>query len=213
MSPKDEIILIGGGGHCKACIDVIEQEGRFAIKGIVDIPEKIGQTILGYPIIDSDKNLKTIVSNYKNFLITVGFIKTSDLRIKLFNLINSFGGNFPSIVSPKAYVSKHAVIGKGTIIMHGVIISAAAKIGNNCIINNLALVEHDTLIDANTHVSTGARINGNCEVGNKCFVGSGTIINNGVNITNDVIIGSGSLIRKDIGVSGTYSGNPIKRSK
>ena len=69
MSPKDEIILIGGGGHCKACIDVIEQEGRFAIKGIVDIPEKIGQTILGYPIIDSDKNLKTIVSNYKNFLI------------------------------------------------------------------------------------------------------------------------------------------------
>ena len=24
-----EIILIGGGGHCKAVIDVIEQEGHF----------------------------------------------------------------------------------------------------------------------------------------------------------------------------------------
>ena len=37
---KDKIILIGGGGHCKSCIDVIEQEGRFTIAGIVDMPEK-----------------------------------------------------------------------------------------------------------------------------------------------------------------------------
>ena len=27
MNIKKEIILIGGGGHCKSCIDVIEQEG------------------------------------------------------------------------------------------------------------------------------------------------------------------------------------------
>ncbi len=26
-----EIILIGGGGHCKACIDVIEQTGFYNI--------------------------------------------------------------------------------------------------------------------------------------------------------------------------------------
>lgn len=82
-SMKQPIILIGGGGHCKACIDVIEQENRFAIKGIIDVPEKIGQTILGYPIIDSDKNLKNIVSKYKNFLITIGFIKNAELRNKL----------------------------------------------------------------------------------------------------------------------------------
>ena len=37
---KEKIILIGGGGHCRACIDVIEQEGRFTIAGIVDVPEK-----------------------------------------------------------------------------------------------------------------------------------------------------------------------------
>ena len=31
-----EIILIGGGGHCKSVIDVIEQENRFTIAGIID---------------------------------------------------------------------------------------------------------------------------------------------------------------------------------
>ena len=31
-----EIILIGGGGHFKVCIEVIEREGRFEIVGIVE---------------------------------------------------------------------------------------------------------------------------------------------------------------------------------
>jgi len=32
----------------KYCIDVIEQEGRFQIAGIIDLPEKARQNILGY---------------------------------------------------------------------------------------------------------------------------------------------------------------------
>lgn len=36
---KEKIILIGGGGHCKAYIDAIEKEGRFAIVGIADAYE------------------------------------------------------------------------------------------------------------------------------------------------------------------------------
>ena len=32
---KEKIILIGGGGHCKSCIDVIEAQGRFQIMAIV----------------------------------------------------------------------------------------------------------------------------------------------------------------------------------
>lgn len=213
MNSKEEIILIGGGGHCKACIDVIEQEDSFVIKGIIDVPEKIGQTILGYPIIDSDNNLKNIVSKNKNFLITIGFIKNAELRNKLFKEIKSYGGHFPAIISPVAYVSKYSTIGVGTIIMHGAIINADSKIGNNCIINNLALLEHDTIVRDNSHISTGARVNGACTVGENCFVGSGSIINHGIKVASNVIIGSGSLIRKNIINSGMYSGNPLKQYK
>ena len=38
-----ELFLIGGGGHCKSCIDVIEEEGKFKIIGIIDQKEKLGQ--------------------------------------------------------------------------------------------------------------------------------------------------------------------------
>ena len=44
---KETILLVGGGGHCKSCIDVIEQEGRFRSAGIVDVPKKLGQKVIG----------------------------------------------------------------------------------------------------------------------------------------------------------------------
>ena len=55
-----KIVLIGGGGHCKSVIDVIEQEGKFKIIGIVDKPEFLGNKVLGYSIIGSDDNLKEL---------------------------------------------------------------------------------------------------------------------------------------------------------
>ena len=47
---KPKLILIGGGGHCKSCIDVIEQEDNYEIVGIIDVPEKKGEKILNSDI-------------------------------------------------------------------------------------------------------------------------------------------------------------------
>ena len=81
----NEIILIGGGGHCKSVIDVIEQEGRFEIVGIVDKPKLLGSNVLGYSVIGSDFDLDSLAKRYQYALITVGQIKSPSLRIKLFN--------------------------------------------------------------------------------------------------------------------------------
>jgi FlaA1/EpsC-like NDP-sugar epimerase len=37
------IILVGAGGHCKSCIDVIEKENQFKIVGLVDNKKKTGK--------------------------------------------------------------------------------------------------------------------------------------------------------------------------
>jgi len=101
---KEKIILIGGGGHCKSCIDVIEQEGIFQIAGIVDVPEKLHQKILGYEIIATDDDLPRLAEEYVNFLITLGQIKSPDKRIRLFDEVKRLGGRLPVIISPMAYV-------------------------------------------------------------------------------------------------------------
>ena len=99
---KENIILIGGGGHCKACIDVIEQEGRFAIAGIVDMPEKKRQHVLGYPVIGSDADMAELIKSFPNVLITLGQIKSPTRRTALFHRAGQLGARFPLIQSPLA---------------------------------------------------------------------------------------------------------------
>ena len=167
-------MLIGGGGHCKSCIDVIEQEGRFIIEGIIDRKEAIGQSVLGYNIIDCDENIGKY-KNIKNAIITIGQIKTPETRIRLFDLCRGLDFAMPVVISPLAYISKHAEVGGGTIIMHHAVVNAGAKIGSNCIINSKALVEHDAVIGDNCHISTAAVINGGTIISDNSFFGSNSV--------------------------------------
>jgi len=188
------IILIGGGGHCKSVIDVIEQEGRFEIVGIVDKPELLGSNVLGYSVIGNDFDLDSLAKKYQYALITVGQIKSPSLRIKLFDLAVKAGFTLPNIISSNAYVSKHSSIGNGVVVMHNAIVNASASIGDNCIINSKALIEHDCLISKHCHISTNATINGGVTVESGCFIGSGTITKELITISENSFIKAGSLI-------------------
>ncbi|MDP1604432.1 MAG: NeuD/PglB/VioB family sugar acetyltransferase [Legionella sp.] len=192
---KPQLLLVGGGGHCKSVIDVIEKQGNYAIAGIVDQNDFIGQKVLGYEIIGCDDDLSGLFQKFKYALVTVGQIKSPELRIKLFKQLNIIGFETPSILSPRAYVSKHAIIGKGTVVMHDALINANAIIGNNCIINTKALVEHDVIIGDHCHISTAAIINGGTVVKQKTFFGSNAVSKEYITIAESSFIKAGSLVK------------------
>ena len=193
---KEKIILIGGGGHCKSCIDVIEQEGRFTIAGIVDVPEKKQHNVLGYPVIGTDADLAELIKTFPNVLITLGQIKSPTRRMELFNMLKQMGARFPVIKSPLAYVSPHAQVAEGTIVMHHALINAGATVGRNCIINTKALVEHDAVIEDHCHISTGAVVNGGVTIGSGSFFGSGAVSKEYTSIPANSFIKANSLIPK-----------------
>ena len=195
---SEKIILIGGGGHCKSCIDVIEQEGIYEIVGIVDVKEKVGTKILGYSVMGTDDDLENLSNEYDYFLITLGQIKSADLRIKLFNKIKDLGKDLPVIISPRAYVSKHAEVEEGTIILHDVVVNAEVSIGKNCIINTKSLIEHDTQIGNHCHVSTAAVVNGECKVGNEVFIGSNATVFHSITVADKVTVGAGSVVKDNL---------------
>jgi sugar O-acyltransferase (sialic acid O-acetyltransferase NeuD family) len=205
---KDKIILIGGGGHCKSCIDVIEQENKYEIAGILDVKENIGKNVLGYTVIGSDDDIEELSKQYRSFLITIGQIKSAEKRISIYNRLEELNLILPVIISPLAYVSVHSNISDGTIVMHHAVINAGAFVGSNCIINTKALVEHDAVIGNNCHISTSAIINGECKVGDNCFIGSNAVISNLVKVENDCIIAAGSFVPRDLKIKGIYTGNP-----
>lgn len=200
------LILVGGGGHCKSMIDVAESAG-YTIKGILDVKENIGKSVLNYPIIGTDDQIRDFIYDYL-FIVTVGHIKDVSLRVNLHRKIENMGGKLGTIIASTAYVSKYAEIGHGSVVMHQAVINAGAQIGTGCIINTFANVEHDAEIGDFCHISTGAIVNGNCKVGDRTFLGSQSVMVNGVEIISDCVIGAGSMVRKNIINKGVYSGNP-----
>jgi sugar O-acyltransferase (sialic acid O-acetyltransferase NeuD family) len=187
---KENIILVGGGGHCHSVIDVVEQENKYNIIGIVDKKELIRTKVLDYEVIACDDDLEEIFKICQNAIVTVGQIKTNTIRIKLFNKLKTIGFNIPTIISSLAYVSKYATIDEGTVVMHQALINANAKVGKNCIINTKALIEHDVVVKDNCHVSTSSVLNGGAIIEENTFFGSNATSKEGVKLHGFIKAGS-----------------------
>jgi len=207
---KKKIVLIGGGGHCKVVISILNKLDNFEIAGIVD-NYKAKSFISGIKIIGTDDDLKDIYkSGIHNALITVGSTKDNAKRYRLFNMAREIGYKFPVIISPEAIVDESVKIGEGTVIMPGSIINIDSSIGKNCIINTGAIIEHDCKIGNHCHIAPGVHISGEVNICELSFIGIGTTIIQGIKIGKNVTIGAGSVVIKDISDNVIAVGNPAK---
>lgn len=191
------ILLVGAGGHAVACADVIEQEGHYVIGGLIGTVDEVGTRVAGYDVLGTDSDLPRLFDEHRHALVTIGQIKTSAPRIRLWGVLTAAGWILPTITSPRAYRSAHAVVGAGTIIMHGAVVNAGASIGHNCIVNSRALVEHHVEIGNHCHIATAAVLNGRVSVGTGSFIGSGSIVRQDVAIAEQCLIGMGQQVLRD----------------
>jgi len=194
---KENIILIGAGGHALSCIDVIEQENKYNIHGLVGLKDEVGKKLSGYDVIATQDELVNLSKDFRYAFIAIGQIKSVKLRIDLYESVLNTGFKIPSIISPQSFISRTVQIGEGTIIMNGVVLNSGVKIGNNCIINSMALIEHGTQVADHCHISTGAILNGDCVVESKSFVGSGAIVKHGITIKTSSFVNMGQIVTKN----------------
>ena len=191
MQFKKKLLIIGSGGHAQSCIDVVETTKKFSIKGLVDI--KKNTLFKKYKVISNLDDFVKIKKISSNILIALGQIKSSKLRKNIFEKFKKKKFNFPTIISPRALVSRYSRIGEGTIVMHGAFIGPNVEIGKNCIINTNAHLEHGVVIEDNCHISTSAVLNGNVYVCADSFVGSGAIVLQDIKIPKNSFIKIGSI--------------------
>ena len=203
---KKEIILVGAGGHSRSCIDVIEREGKFKIKGLIGLDEEVGNFVNGYEVLTTDSHLSKLLGRCRYALIAIGQILSPEMRIYAYEKVLKTGFQLATIVAPTAYVSRHAQLESGTIVMHGAIVNSGVKVGENCIINTNVIIEHQSQISKHCHISTGVIVNGGVSIGESCFIGSGTIIREGISIGSKSIVGMSSSIRNDIQPGSKISG-------
>ena len=191
---SEPLLLIGCGGHARSLIDVVESSGRWHVRGLVGLPEQVGEDVLGYPVLGCDHDLPSLRQQCAHALLAVGQIGLPSRRQRLAQELERLGFALPPVISGRAHVSRHAQLGVGTSLGHGVIVNAGASVGDYCILNSNALIEHDAVIGDYCHISTGALVNGGTRIGIGSFIGSGAVLREALNLPPQTVISAGKRV-------------------
>lgn len=207
----NDIVLIGGGGHCRSVIDSILSQGKYRIAAIADNRENLGREIRGYTISHTDDDLADLFnSGVRNAFITVGSTGRFELRRKLYMKAKEIGFDFPVITDPSAVVSADSSIGEGVFIGKNCVVNTGAVIERLSIVNTGAIIEHDCRVGEFAFISIGAVVAGNVNIGYDTFIGAGAVIVQGITIAEHSLVGAGSVVVKNIPAKTRAFGVPCR---
>ncbi|MEN2768692.1 acetyltransferase [Ornithinibacillus xuwenensis] len=207
----NDILLIGGGGHCKSVIDTLENADEFNIIGILDQPEKIGSKVNGIEIIGIDEDLPSYFEQGVQYaFITIGSVGNVSFRKSLYEYAKTIGYRFPTIIDKSAIISSNTELHEGCFIGKGAILNTNVSIGINSIINTGTIIEHDCTIGEFCHIAPGSTLSGSVQVGHHTHIGTNSTIIQNINIGHNSLIGAGSVVINNIENHKKAYGNPCK---
>ena len=190
-----KVLVIGGGGHAKSCIEALSHHLDYSVSGIND--PKISISPFGHiPLVQG--SLKDLFPSHRIVLLGIGFITNPKPRKDLIDEIQNIGFCTPSFVSSSAYLARNSNIDGGTIVMHQALINTHVEIGSFTIVNSKALIEHDVKVGSNCHISTGAIINGASKIVSNTFIGSNAVVGNNIEIGENCIVQAGTFLNHNL---------------
>jgi len=195
---ESDIVIYGGGGHGRMCLDILKLENTYNVVGYIDDDPRM---ILAEDVLYlGTKNIliKLYEKKLRNIVLGIGFLKNMNKRSNVFDEIISHGYYIPNIIHTKAIIEPSVKFGDGNQICAGSIIGSNAVLRNNCIINSGAIISHDCIINDNVHITPGAILGGGVEVGENSIIGMGASILMGVKIGKNVTINNGVSISRNI---------------
>ena len=194
----NRIVIVGGGGHAKMCLDILKANRDFNIVGITDPNLARGDEVLGVPVIGDDTELEKLYSDGVRFAVNgIGGVAEPAFRQKFFNMLKEIGFILPNLIHRSSIVEASVELGEGNQVMAGAILGSNVVVGDNCIINSGAIVSHDTVLSNHVHVAPGAIIGGSVQVGQRCLIGMGAKIYFGLNIGDECIVTNGVNVFED----------------
>jgi sugar O-acyltransferase (sialic acid O-acetyltransferase NeuD family) len=188
------LYLIGGGGHCKQCIEIAELMGYTDITVIDDYRT---EPVLGRPVI----RMPDVVDGH-------AFITIGDNRVRKQIYERRPDLNYVNLIHPRSSVSKYSRMGVGNYIGCHAVLLQDSVIGSFNILNDVSCVTHDCRIGDFNHVSIHGAMLGRTSIGNGNLVcGHGVIIPD-VRMGDWNVLGAGSTLLKSCGDGLTLVGSP-----
>ena len=206
--PLDPLLIYGGGGHCKAVIDLARALGKYRIVGILDDHLPVGDDVLGVPVLGGSEKLPEIyASGVLLAANSVGGIGNYRVRLNVFEWLAQAGYTCPALIHPAAFVEPSASIAEGVQVLPTAYIGSAAQLGFGTIINAGAIISHDCKIGRVANISPGAMLAGGVTIEDYAQVGMGVTINLNITIGSQARVGNGATVKADVPAGGrVYAG-------
>src|SRR5262245_14514856 len=129
-----QLLILGAGGHGRAVADLAVECG-WSVAGFTDRTR--GPGVLG-----EDDDIEDLIRAGKADAAVVGLGNTAlARRSELFDLLKDVGATIPTLVHPRASVSRTCRIGAGTVVFPGVVLGAAVDVGDNVVLYSNAVAE------------------------------------------------------------------------
>jgi sugar O-acyltransferase (sialic acid O-acetyltransferase NeuD family) len=205
------IVIVGGGGHGKVVIDILEKAGGFHLQGILDSQLRVGDKVMGYEVLGTDSSIPDIVKEraIQGLVVAIG---DNWLRSNLVTSIRSSlaGIEFPNAIHPSAQLARDVRLGRGNVVMAGCVVNSAATIGDFCILNTHCSVDHDSMLGNYVSIAPKACAGGNVHVGDYTSICLGANIIHGVKIGRHTVVGAGATVLNDLPSQVVAYGTPAR---
>lgn len=192
---KARAVILGGGGHAKVVIDILEQAGEVDIAGFLS-PDEQPDALCGYPRLGSDDALAdTLRAGVQSAFVAIG---DNRRRMDCICRLRRQGVALVNAISPAAVVSRHATLCRGIAVMPGAVINAGTRIEDGAIVNTNAAVDHDCVIGTCAHVAPGTTLAGWVRLGEGVFLGTGSSVIPRITIGPWTTVGAGAVVVADL---------------
>lgn len=207
---KQDVMVVGAGGHAKVVIDILRAAGFHIAAVFDDAASRRGEAFRGSTIVGSTADIPGYAAQngLTAFVVAIGDNPT---RLALGDKLEGAGLRAVSAIHPSALLAPGVSLGGGAVVMAGVCINADATLGRHVVINTQATVEHDCVLADGVHIAPGATLCGGVQVGACALVGAAAVVIPLLHIGAYAQIGAGAAVVEAVPEHARVSGVPARR--
>ena len=193
------IVVVGCSGHARVVVDILEEQNRSQIVGLLDTYKVPGSELLGYKLLGTDDDLPALVAANicDNAIVAIGDNWARSRMVqRLRQLAPEIG--FVAAIHPSARIARDVSIGSGTVIMAGTIVNPGCRIGEFCVLNTGSSLDHDSTMEPFSSLAPRAVTGGGVRIGAFAAICIGAVISHAIRIGEHTVIGAGATVVNDV---------------
>ena len=181
------LLILGAGGHGRAVADLAAECG-FTVAGFTDRAP-------GPDVVGGDDAVAALARDGKIDGTVVGVGNTAlERRAELFAMLRSLRVNTPTLVHPRASVSRSCRLGEGVVAFPNVVLGAGVFVGDNVVLYSGVIVEHDSRVAEHAYLSPGVILAGSVTIEAGAFLGMGALVVPGVTVKKGARVKAGTVV-------------------